>query len=178
MSWRILNPSCLGFSDMADSLTAAVPRLSRSTVFFRIAVLAALLVAGGACGGCRRERPYGLQRLGRVADLQAPETYFQDKNILLLHDADGFAAISTMCTYDLTPLVRQETNTGCIWASAYSESKYECRGKVLSGPTRYDLPYYEVLLEPGEYGGAPDSLYVWIAKNKPPAWRLKVSAPR
>ena len=137
-------------------------------------VTAALVCIAAAVGGCRPKRPYGVERLGPLKDFIGAETYLERQNLLVRDEDGGLSCMSTMCTYDLSPLVLRRTAEGCELISRFSHSRYDCRGKVLSGPAKYDLPYYELFAAPGEYEGRiPDTLYVWISKEKPPSWRLR-----
>ena len=137
-----------------------------------IALLAGLLLIAG----CQPKRPYGVERLGRLEDLQAPENNLSQLNLLLRRDADGLSIMSTLCTKDLSQLVMRVEGSRCELVSPRNGSRYDCRGKVLAGPARHDLPYYELFVAPGEYETSkPDTLYAWIGKEKPPSWRLKIN---
>lgn len=127
-----------------------------------------------SCRSSVLRRPYGDLRLGKVADLLAPDTFIEDDRLLVRHDAGGFSVMSTMCTYDLSPLTVKTTPQGKIWASAYSTSTYSYEGKVLTGPAKGDLPYYELRFDAMLYGGPVDTLYASVGTEKPPEWRLSI----
>ncbi len=118
-----------------------------------------------------RKRAYGYLRLGELAEQTAAERYMPEKNLMLRRDGAGFFVMSTLCTYDLSPLVRLPDGS---FASEYSKSRYDGEGRVSSGPAKANLPYYELVLAPGVYGGVPDTLYVKIGEEVPREWRLKV----
>ena len=119
------------------------------------------------------KRPYGYFRLGKVNSLLAPETEFKDAGFLLKRDAKGFYLMSTFCTYDLTPLERKKLPTGEeIYSSHYTTSTYDLNGKVLAGPAKYNLPYFELEFAAWSYGGPVETLYVKISSEVSPEWRL------
>lgn len=82
--------------------------------------------------------------------------------------------MSTMCTYDLTYLKRKQVDGQTLYVSEYTDSKYDLQGNVVSGPAIAALPYYQLKLDAGEYGGPKDTLYVYIGKTVPPEWRLNL----
>ncbi|MBN8551203.1 MAG: hypothetical protein J0M12_17960 [Deltaproteobacteria bacterium] len=129
-----------------------------------------------ACEPAVRDRPFGDLRLGLAKDLLGDWNFLEQDAILLRRDARGWYAMSTMCTKDLSMLVLQGSSGEQILASRYTTSRYAIDGKVLSGPAVKDLPYYELSLDQGTYGGAKDTLYVRIGKEKPKDWRLPVPA--
>jgi len=139
-----------------------------------------LVFAGWVCAlmlvvGCRPKRPYGIERLGPVAEFLKPETYLERNQLLVRYDRGGLSAMSTLCTKDLSPLVMERVGSKCELVSPLNGSRYDCIGRVLNGPAKHNLPYYELLLAPGEYEQrVADTLYVWIGKEKPPTWRLKI----
>ena len=137
-----------------------------------IAVVIVLL----SLSACRQKRPYGTERLGRIEDLLGAETYLERNHFLVRRDQVGFSVMSTLCTLDLSPLLMRHSEDGqCELVSRRTSSKYDCYGKVLNGPAKHDLPYYEIFAAPGEYEQRKaDTLYVWIGKEKPPAWRFRI----
>jgi hypothetical protein len=81
--------------------------------------------------------------------------------------------MSTACTYDLSPLERHDAETNQEhWISSYTTSQYAVDGAVLKGPTTHPLPYYELRLDAGVYGGTPDTLFVRVGEERPREWRL------
>ncbi len=82
--------------------------------------------------------------------------------------------MSTYCTYDLAHLELRTTGRDSIWVSPWSASTYDKGGRVLTPPSKADLPYYELELSSGEYGGPRDTLYVKIGSEKAPEWRLVI----
>lgn len=134
--------------------------------------ISALLL--GACKSKERERPFGDLRLGPITQLIADEMFLKDARLLLMRDAGGWSIMSTLCTYDLSPLIPERREDGVYWHSQYTTSKYDPQGNVLSGPTQAPLPRYKLYLEAGKYGGATDTLYVLIGEKVTQDWRLKL----
>ena len=147
--------------------------------FFRLfAVLGELylVLALVACEPAVRDRPFGDMRLGLTKDLLAPESFLDTSAILLRRDERGWYGMSTMCTKDASILVRRQGPAGEYLASVYTTSTYALDGKVLTGPAIKNLPYYELYLDQGSYGGPKDTLYARIGVEKPSDWRLPVPA--
>ena len=141
-----------------------------------VALLSLLVLfgVGAALSACRPKRPYGTQKLGRIEDLLGSETYLERDHFLVRRDQEGFSVMSTQCTVDLSPLVMKRSAGQCELVSRETASKYDCNGKVLSGPADHNLPFYEIFAAPGEYEQSKaDTLFVWVGKEKPPAWRFK-----
>lgn len=134
-----------------------------------------LLLAGSACLWGPKRRPAGFLNLGLVAQLsQREETFFSDLKILLRRDAGGFYAMSTVCTYDLSPLIYSERDGKLLWRSQFTESAYNPDGSVAHGPTKYSLPFYKLEVAPGTIGGLPDTLFVEVGVERPALWRFPV----
>jgi hypothetical protein len=127
-----------------------------------------------SCTSAERERPYGELRLGNVNQLKADEMYLADARLLLKRDAGGWYIMSTLCTYDLSPLVPHRKPEGVYWHSQYTESKYDPNGNVLSGPSRAPLPRYKLSIDSWSPGGRKDTLYVAIGDKVSQEWRLQV----
>lgn len=127
--------------------------------------------------GCERgvmRRPPGYLRLGPISELDRTAYWIESERLLLRKDADGFYVMSTECTYDLSPLKLVKDAEGERFVSDYTPSKYDVSGKVLSGPAKAPLPYYELVAAPLDYGGQINTFYVRIGTEKPSSWRLKV----
>lgn len=150
-------------------------------VFMRAVALAAasliVLLLFVSCTKKVKKRPYGYFRLGPVAEYLAPETRLEKFNLLLRRDEGGLYVMSTVCTHDLTYLLRKTVGEEDIFVSQYTASKYDINGKVISGPATADLPYYELKIDAGVYGGPKDTLYAYIGKEVSREWRLKVPDP-
>lgn len=145
----------------------------RSGALLIITFVAAAVLALSACFWGPQKRPAGFLNLGSAAQLaQHDETFFSDLKILLRHDAGGFYAMSTACTYDLSALIFSERDGKLLWRSQYTESSYNPDGTVAHGPTQYPLPYYKLVIAPGTIGGAPDTLFVEVGVQRSPDWRL------
>ncbi len=146
---------------------------SLTKFLFLICFSALLLVA---CNPKERERPFGDLRLGSITQLIADEMFLKDARLLLMRDARGWSIMSTLCTYDLSPLIPERRPEGVYWHSQYTKSHYDPQGNVLSGPSQAPLPRYKLYLEAGKYGGAPDTLYVLIGEKVTQDWRLALPA--
>jgi hypothetical protein len=134
------------------------------------------------CTGCNSggmKRPVGFVRLGPAAELaQRPETFFSEARVLVRYDGRGFSAMSTACTQDLSALTRIGDGPRRRWVSSLSSSAYDDEGRVIAGPTKAHLPFYELKLAAGTYGGVPDTLFVEIGMETESAWRLPFGLPR
>lgn len=135
--------------------------------------LALVIVLLGSCSGPQK-RPFGYVRLGPVTDFLTGEKYLADRGFLVRRDEKGFSVMSLQCTYDLAKLYPKDTPQGRIWQSDFSGSKYNDRGEVVSGPTKWPLPYYELVLESGSVGSKRDTLFARVGYEKPPDWRLVI----
>ncbi|MDC0357526.1 hypothetical protein OAO01_01825 [Oligoflexia bacterium] len=130
----------------------------------------------GGIVGCdwhRRSRAPGYVRLGPIQKFLAPQTHEAEHSLLLRRDEKGLYAMSTLCTYDLSPLVLDRTGKTPFLKSIYSSSKYDMSGNVTSGPAKANLPYFELRLDSNKYGGKPDTLFVFIGPQVSRDWRLK-----
>ncbi|RIK99744.1 MAG: hypothetical protein DCC75_14280, partial [Proteobacteria bacterium] len=126
------------------------------------------------CKPSARDRPFGYYRLGKVAEFKAGETFFPDYALAVRSDHGGLYAMSLMCPYDLSKLESKETESGTVYFSTSSGGVYDHMGKKLSGPSAADLPFYELSLRAGEYGGTRDTIFVKVGKQVSPGWRLKL----
>ncbi len=121
-----------------------------------------------------RKRPVGYLKLGKAADFRDSQQYLPEAWLVLMHDENGFYAMSSLCTYDLTPLSQASSESGIIWESKYSTSRYDQQGKVISGPAKHALPYYRLRFDSGVYNGPKDTLYALIGDEVEPGWRLQI----
>lgn len=93
---------------------------------------------------------------------------------LLVHkDARGLAVMSLLCTVDLSPLSKRALAGSEQWHSPLSGAAYDLSGRVISGPAKHPLPYYELFVDKGP-PGAPLTLYAYVGRIKDPEWRLTV----
>lgn len=146
-------------------------------LFPRIMLMLGFMCLGLIAAGCEpavRDRPFGDMRLGLAKDLLGSSNFLDNSEIFLRRDERGWYGMSTMCTKDASILVRRAGPNGEILASQYTSSTYDLNGKVLSGPAVKNLPYYELFLDQGTYGGAKDTLYARIGVEKGSDWRLPV----
>lgn len=137
-----------------------------------LVVVVALAVAGCADG---RKRPPGYLRLGHISKLLGRATDLKDFDLILRRDEGGLSVMSTDCTYDLSRLVLRKVDGKLILVSTLSSSTYDLDGKVLSGPAKVNLPYYELRFDAGVYDGPRDTLYVYVGREVSPDWRLPVT---
>lgn len=147
-----------------------------SSMLLRVCALALafLLVS---CKPEVRDRPYGELRLGRIQELLGSQIFLDKAGLLLRRDEQGWYAMSTLCTHDLSVLRRRNGPNGLFLASVFSTSTYDLNGRVLSGPAIKDLPYYELYVEQGVADGPRDTLYARIGNEKPRDWRLPIPLP-
>jgi hypothetical protein len=126
-----------------------------------------------ACRPSELRRPPGYLNLGRFSDFQAPETYLPEKRVLVFKDSSGLSVMSTLCSYDLSPLVRQSDGS---WISDFSASRYSPSGNVTHGPAQAKLPRYALTTElfQAEVDSAP-TRYVFanFANEVDATWRLQ-----
>lgn len=148
--------------------------VGRAIALVRFAALAAAVVGALGCAEGRK-RPPGYLRLGHVSKLLGRATELKDFDLILRRDEGGLSAMSTDCTHDLSSLVLRKVEGKLILVSTLSASTYDVDGKVLSGPAKVDLPYYELRFDAGVYGGARDTLYVYVGREVSPSWRLPVT---
>ena len=137
-------------------------------------LLAALLLVV-SCKPEVRRRPFGYMHIGRIGDFTGPESFVEKDRLFVIRDSKGIAVMSTLCTYDLSPLELKTNDSGQkIWVSRYSDSQYSLDGKVLHGPAKANLPYYYVQIDRNSYDGPRDGIYVQLGKEVEPEWRLSL----
>lgn len=124
-----------------------------------------LLVTLIACDSPQR-RPPGYFRLGKISDLRIPEKYIANDKLFVRFDGKGFSVMSTACTYDLSALVRVQRGDHYQWESSYTASKYADDGHVISGPAKFDLPFYKIDIDASAYGGKPDTLFAEVGDEE------------
>jgi hypothetical protein len=154
--------------------TASKKRLAgRHLLFWAIFLSFFVLVLAG-CENKELERPYGYIKLGKINLFTGRRTFLTRDRLLIRRDEQGLYVMSTLCTYDLSPLVPQTTAHGIRFVSQYSTSTYDISGVVLRGPAQVSLPYYELRLASEDETGVRDTLYVYIGKQVSPSWRLSM----
>ena len=144
------------------------------TLFFVVFVMA---VASG-CDSGGKHRPFGYLRLGKLDSFSEPEKLLLKEAILLRHDEKGFFAMSTLCTFDLTPLLLvsgESPSSLPFFRSRVTTSTYNLDGVVTNGPATVNLPYFELELAPGGVGESPNTLYAKIGRKVDSSWRLRAS---
>lgn len=145
---------------------------------FRFLLLIALIVSILGCHEEPRTRPYGYIKIGKISELMQPESRLWDLRLIVRYDQGGFSAMSTECTYDLAPLKTKMKDGREILYSDFSDSTYDLSGKVLTGPSKFALPYYRLEFGQGAYEGPYDTLYVAVGEEKDPSWRLAIPAAK
>lgn len=125
--------------------------------------------------GCEKKRPPGFLNIGRIADVGQKTAFLVDKEIFLLRDERGVSVMSSLCSYDLSPLRLVSEGDRQIFVSDYSESRYDISGHVLHGPATKDLSFYAVRIDAWEYGGTKDTLYVDFSREVDRNWRLPLT---
>ncbi len=165
-----------GRQALCAELRCLLPKRVESpcTALSSILFLLLLALSLSSCDMSAKTRPPGLFRLGKVSELKSvDQRAFPEFKIVLFHDQRGFYAMSTACTYDLSPLVRSGQSGGDEhWRSMYTSSEYGLDGRVRKGPARADLPFYELRFAAGAYGGVADTLFVMVGVPRPREWRL------
>ncbi len=118
--------------------------LSRRTVIKAGSASLLLLSAGlfSAICGCKRKysRPPGDYNLGSVQDLLYTQQLVRDRDILVTRDQEGWAAMSTQCSYEGCALSYQDERFLCTCCG----SSFDHLGKILKGPAIDPLPYFAV----------------------------------
>jgi len=135
----------------------------------RLFLLLSLLIP--ACKQEVLERPPGYIKVGKLSEFKEVENFKPDMRFLIIKDDRGIAALSTLCTYDLTPLRLVHSEDERVFVSDYTSSRYTIRGKVTNGPSVADLPYYHAVVDSELLGGPKDTLYVHVGKKRDPEWR-------
>ncbi len=144
-------------------------RAFHSLLYLFGALLTACLFVG--CERQVRKRPHGDLRIGKIEDLTAAEQFYPELRLLVRYDQNGWSVMSTLCTYDLSPLRIVESKGERHFVSDYSGSEYSLDGKVLHGPTRWALPYYQAVVAPVTVGGPADTLFARIGEEVASEWR-------
>lgn len=132
-----------------------------------VALLSVVLLSA-----CEKKRPPGYLNIGKVSEIASQSVFLQDKQIFLHRDQRGVSVMSTLCSYDLSPLRLIVENGREVLVSDYSASRYDVQGNVLAGPAERPLPYYSARLDSGVYGGPLDTIYVQIGTEVDRGWRL------
>lgn len=152
----------------------SIGKVQSRFLIVRAGMLALVTIFLFSCHNESRKRPYGYIRLGSLERFLPSEVEFIDERLVVRHDSKGLSVMSTMCTYDLTYLLRKNENGKTVYVSEYTASKYDSDGHVLVGPAKFDLPYYELKIDSGTYGGPKDTLYVRVGEEVPESWRLAI----
>ncbi|MCB0322119.1 MAG: Rieske 2Fe-2S domain-containing protein [Bdellovibrionales bacterium] len=115
--------------------------------------------------GCERHRyirPGGELDLGAVEDLLYSSVHIRSKAILLFRDADGWAALSTRCTYRGCDLTHQEPVLLCPCC----RTRYSLDGIPHQGwPATRPLPWVDLAYREGHIWANPGTV-------RPPGWRF------
>ena len=151
--------------------------LNRRSFGFLFTFIVLVIFSGSGCQSGGLKRPVGFMRLGLISDLTKPETYFPDEKLMLRHDEKGFSVMSTTCTYDLSPLLKQRYQNSYVWVSSFTDSTYDALGKVRTGPATIDLPYYRIEFGASAYGGPIDTIYVEVGVERDKDWRIAPPPP-
>jgi len=158
--------------------------LRKSSIILSMLFLASVIAGGCNTGG--KHRPFGYLRLGKVDSFSESEKLLLKEAILLRHDEKGFFAMSTLCTFDLTPLLLvsgesplfkssvPSSSPVSFFRSRVTTSTYNLNGEVTHGPATVNLPYFELELASGGIGEPPNTIYAKIGREVNPSWRLAV----
>lgn len=156
------------------SVAVSYRNLFSCSNFSRV-VLALLVCVLLTAASCEKKRPPGYLSLGKVTVIAAVSGFLPDMQVYIHRDERGLSVMSTLCSYDLSPLRLVEEGGGKMFVSDYTTSRYDLTGHVLQGPADRDLSFYSARIDAGEYDGAKDTLYVDFSKEVTRDWRLSVS---
>jgi len=127
------------------------------------------------CNNSPRKRPVGLLDLGNFQQFTETYTYRPDAQIMVFKDEAGLSFMSTECTYDLALLKFAPGPTGEMeFSSNFSTSRYSLTGGVLSGPSKFPLPFYRARYAEAVLDGPKTSIYVETPREVPESWRLAI----
>lgn len=127
-----------------------------------------------ACQPSERARPYGYLRLGKIQQYSLTINELPKDWLVIFHDQQGLAAMSTLCSRDLEPLVKIKQGEHEIYDCDKCHSQFSLSGKLLKGPAVVDLPYYKLKQDSLLINQPRDTLYVIVGENVPRSWRLKI----
>ena len=137
--------------------------------------LVGMLVLG--CSDRPMKRPVSVIDVGDYRQFTEPFNYRPDQQIVVWKDEGGLSFMSTMCTYDLALLKLAPGPTGALeFTSNFSTSRYSQTGEVLSGPSKFPLPFYKARYGEAVLGGPKTSVYVEIPGEASKSWRLPLPA--
>lgn len=91
-------------------------------------------------------------------------TFLSDRRLYVFNSADGFFAISSICTH----LGCNVKHIGAGFECPCHGSKFDQNGRVISGPAPQPLPWYAISLSPRE------QLIVDLDQTVGPEFRLRV----
>ncbi len=150
----------------------SVARAPKNKILFRVLRFIAAVVLVCSIAACEKKRPPGFLNIGKIVEVGQKTAFLPDKEVFITRDERGISVMSTLCSYDLSPLRLVTEGDRQIFVSDYSESKYDIGGHVLHGPATKDLSFYAARVDSGDYGGPKDTLYVDFAKEVDRSWRL------
>ncbi len=139
-------------------------------------MLKGLLALSGCAilDGCELPRqkppPPRKVQLGPISKFSAPATYLMIERLLIRRDRNGYSAMSLVCTHQ-TCLVAAAVDGEHELLCPCHGSRFSGTGKVIQGPARRDLPYYELSVDEQQ------NLSVFIGKEVTAEWRLHDVAP-
>lgn len=104
--------------------------------------------------------------LGSLSRFSSAATSLPLERLLIRRDRGGLSAMSLVCTHQ-TCLVNAATETPQqeLLCPCHG-SRFTSGGKVIAGPARRDLPYYELSLD------SDQNLWVLLGKEVSSEWRL------
>lgn len=133
------NPSTNYFDPLSDLWSTAVSRRQLLTLFGVGAVTYFL-------SGCQRRyvRPGQYYDLGDVRETLYPKKHLRNFALLLFHDPQGWAVMSTQCTYDGCFLTYQDEE---VFLCSCCNSIFRHSGAVVRGPADLPLPWFSIKLQ-------------------------------
>ena len=107
-----------------------------------------LLLVGGLVApllsACEKERVFVRRPehhpLGKITDLLAGKQHVRASAMLVIRDDNGWAALSTRCTFDGCDLSYQNKTLSCACCGSY----FDHSGNTVYGPAKLPLPWYRV----------------------------------
>ena len=138
--------------------------LTRREAVKKLGFFTLLLALPTGCTRHRYVRPATELDLGPVKDLLYSRTHLRSQAVLVIRDVDGWAALSTRCTYIGCDLTYQEPILFCPCC----QSRFDLEGNPLVGSTATErLPWFDLFYKQGN---------LWVntdpARIHKPDWRF------
>lgn len=139
------------------------------TVFLIVILLLSILACEKA-----RTRPFGYHRIGSIDKFLGDKTESLEHHLIIRKDQVGLSAMSTMCSYDLDYLRKEDRDGKTIYVCDLCGSRFSEEGRVIAGPAEVNLPYYYLSVDAETVGAPKDTLYVKVGEEVSSEWRLRI----